>query len=590
MDKECNIQITNIHEYNKQPTLLVGLGGFGSRVVDNIYSRVKDKNTVSVFAIDTDIYGLHTLQNIPKQHIISMTQNYPLIEYLHYLSDAREWFQDKRLLFYKTLSEGTGQVRVISRVAYEIFLSEQRFTALLDEAYKVAKECVDNCCQMRVSIVTSLAGGTGSGIFIQVALLIREHINKHFPLLNVEIHGEFILPSNFLFLFANPNVERRHIEANTYAALKELNAINEHFFSDSVFVELKYGYEQNDDKKSYIKSLPYDYCFLYDRVNYGKCFEGRYIEDAIIERLFSESANDLNDKFVENLRLNIRKGAGNLYGTISTEKISLNSTILASEIFRSIINRTFTYKGRRIFEVCSPKKLNIDTEQFPRDTILVERIDSLASEITITELCFGIEISEIEKLKLGSGQYYKAYHDLIERIPTVITPHLNKNWHTELADIGESIDNVVAMNKIPKSLHKISKDAFVFISYSSREIEIANQLKYILETNGVPCWMAPQSIPAGSDYGKEIPKAIEKCKAFLLLLSDASQNSNWVPKEVGRAIGKGKIVVPFQIDNAAISDAFDFYLTNSQRISAYNRMSDAYQEVVKCLQDILGEL
>jgi DNA ligase (NAD+) len=75
--------------------------------------------------------------------------------------------------------------------------------------------------------------------------------------------------------------------------------------------------------------------------------------------------------------------------------------------------------------------------------------------------------------------------------------------------------------------------------------------------------MAPQSIPAGSDYGHEIPKAIEKCKAFLLLLSDASQNSNWVPKEVGLAIGKGKIVVPFQIDNATISEAFNFYLTNS---------------------------
>lgn len=100
--------------------------------------------------------------------------------------------------------------------------------------------------------------------------------------------------------------------------------------------------------------------------------------------------------------------------------------------------------------------------------------------------------------------------------------------------------------------------------------------------------MAPQSIPAGSDYGNEIPKAIEKCKAFLLLLSDASQNSNWVPKEVGLAIGKGKIVVPFQIDNATISEAFNFYLTNSQRISAYNRMTEAYQELLNRLKDILS--
>ena len=56
---------------------------------------------------------------------------------------------------------------------------------------------------------------------------------------------------------------------------------------------------------------------------------------------------------------------------------------------------------------------------------------------------------------------------------------------------------------------------------------------------------------------------------------------------MGLAIGKGKIVVPFQIDNAIISEAFNFYLTNSQRISAYNRMTEAYQELLNQLKDIL---
>lgn len=160
--------------------------------------------------------------------------------------------------------------------------------------------------------------------------------------------------------------------------------------------------------------------------------------------------------------------------------------------------------------------------------------------------------------------------------------------HIESHDIGSVVDEKVTVDTQSVSLHKIPDDSFVFISYSSREIEMANQVKHVLETNGVSCWMAPQSIPAGNDYGMEIPKAIEKCKAFLLLLSDASQKSNWVPKEVGLAIGKGKIVVPFQIDNATISDAFNFYLTNSQRISAYNRMAEAYQELLDRLKDILS--
>lgn len=147
------------------------------------------------------------------------------------------------------------------------------------------------------------------------------------------------------------------------------------------------------------------------------------------------------------------------------------------------------------------------------------------------------------------------------------------------------------LDKLPEEIRNrknISEDSFVFISYSTKEYEIAEQTKRILEANGIPCWMAPQSIPAGSDYAAEIPRAIANCKALLLILSEASQESNWVPKEVGSAIGKGKTIVPFHIDNSIINDSFNFYLLNSQRISAYNRMTDAYQELIKRLVNILS--
>ena len=59
----------------------------------------------------------------------------------------------------------------------------------------------------------------------------------------------------------------------------------------------------------------------------------------------------------------------------------------------------------------------------------------------------------------------------------------------------------------------------VFISYSSIEYNKVMEISNVLEKNGINCWMAPQSIPAGSDYGAEIPKAINTCDAFLLVLS-----------------------------------------------------------------------
>lgn len=47
----------------------------------------------------------------------------------------------------------------------------------------------------------------------------------------------------------------------------------------------------------------------------------------------------------------------------------------------------------------------------------------------------------------------------------------------------------------------------VFISYSSKEKEIADLVRETLENNGISCWMAPESIPASSGYAAEITEA-----------------------------------------------------------------------------------
>ncbi len=120
----------------------------------------------------------------------------------------------------------------------------------------------------------------------------------------------------------------------------------------------------------------------------------------------------------------------------------------------------------------------------------------------------------------------------------------------------------------------------IFISYSSKEYEEAYKLKTVIENNGVSCWMAPQSIPAGSDYSSEIPSAIQNCEAFVLVLSTAAQNSVWVPKELDIALSCNKTVIPFHIDAADLIDSFNFRLSNVQRIEAFNRISDAYQQLI----------
>ncbi len=128
----------------------------------------------------------------------------------------------------------------------------------------------------------------------------------------------------------------------------------------------------------------------------------------------------------------------------------------------------------------------------------------------------------------------------------------------------------------------------VFISYKTEEFDEANWVKTTLETNGISCWMAPMCIPGGSSYAVEIPQAIRECKVFVLILSEKSQLSKWVPRELDQAINEGKTVLPFMLENCPLRDDFNFYLTNVQRYAAYESKIKAIEKMLKEIKALLG--
>ena len=119
----------------------------------------------------------------------------------------------------------------------------------------------------------------------------------------------------------------------------------------------------------------------------------------------------------------------------------------------------------------------------------------------------------------------------------------------------------------------------VFISYKTEDEAQARWVRDTLETNGISCWMAPGSIPGGSSYAAEIPAAIRGCRAFVLVLSQQTQASRWVPRELDQAINCGKVVLPFMLEDCALRDDFNFYLTNVQRYNAYENKAAAMEKL-----------
>ncbi|MBQ7087532.1 MAG: toll/interleukin-1 receptor domain-containing protein [Clostridia bacterium] len=120
----------------------------------------------------------------------------------------------------------------------------------------------------------------------------------------------------------------------------------------------------------------------------------------------------------------------------------------------------------------------------------------------------------------------------------------------------------------------------IFISYRSTESAHAYYIKDFLETNGFSVWMAPESIPVGSDYATEIPTAIRNCSAVVLILSRKAQRSKWVRKEINTAFDMGKTVMPFMVEKCKLTEEFNFYLSNVQRYEAYANKSEVLRNML----------
>ena len=126
---------------------------------------------------------------------------------------------------------------------------------------------------------------------------------------------------------------------------------------------------------------------------------------------------------------------------------------------------------------------------------------------------------------------------------------------------------------------------YVFISYSSKNQEAADSIHRILEKNGIQSWMAPGDIPVGEDYPEVIDGAIENCACLLLLLTNNAQKSNWVPKEVERAISYGKRVFPLKLEDVELNKTFKLLISSNHGISL-SSLDETAPEMKRVLRDL----
>ena len=133
------------------------------------------------------------------------------------------------------------------------------------------------------------------------------------------------------------------------------------------------------------------------------------------------------------------------------------------------------------------------------------------------------------------------------------------------------------------------RERYVFVSHNSKDRVIVDRLLDFLKQNHISYWIAPEHIEAGSNYAREIPKAIRECGLFLLLISEKSQHSIWVEKELDSAICNKKIVLPVIIDNHPMEEMFQFYLNNVQAIDASKGINPVLDIILRRIVESLEQ-
>ncbi len=290
-----------------RPTILIGLGGTGGDVILRVRKRFYEKyGTLSEFPIvaylwlDTDKSEKHILGKEVREFVrmtdverlmLTIGDTTVITQNLKEPNNAhidKWWYPGLNAL--GQMNEGAGQIRAYSRLAF--FHHYKAIRAAVTEANTRVRDPhamekmmhspilkdqgilaqVEFNQPTNVYLVTSIAGGTGSGLLLDAAFMIKDLFQEG----NVTLSSFLVFPDHF------GTITNEKMKANAYALLKELNYY-------------KYGSHTFDAEWSLgvtarVPIPPFDYCYVFDNQNAaGQATGGQPGSQELIFELLADS-------------------------------------------------------------------------------------------------------------------------------------------------------------------------------------------------------------------------------------------------------------------------------------------------------------
>jgi hypothetical protein len=364
-----------------RPTVVIGLGGTGYEVVLKLKKRFIDvygsvPEIIRFLSIDTT-ENIQEREKSPDGTKVFLEPNelYPIsvanpAGLLGGRNDHIDEWWPKEIPAYGIIN-GAGQIRARGRLA--LFAKVGDISSLISQAINAVRGIrtnrqafsdnfqVSNRDGVEIFIIGSLAGGTGSGTFLDVAFLARQYLNSF-----SNITGVFVLPKVFA------NLPQTHmVKSNAYGALKEI----EHFWglTPSNSIEIDYGV-----CKVKAERPPFDAVFLIDGINKKGTVVSRPddLQNLVADGLYIQIGSQIGldaANIADNIRAYLAIGE-----QVRGRKINYCSfgfatlTLPVQQYDRMKLEDAQNLLKHELMAASSTVDLNSDVERFLQDCSLVE--------------------------------------------------------------------------------------------------------------------------------------------------------------------------------------------------------------------------
>ncbi len=209
--------------------LLIGIGQSGCSVVERFSDKFNRNDTpVTVLAIDTDSRSMSALSSGEVFPMVDYKSLASVIDDIGY-ENAKKWFpcdwDADCTHFAKALdmSCGANLWRMKALLSFASFLKKEKEVKRLHNTLNLLIESYGDEDSVDLYVVASLAGGTGSALFMPFTMYVKEYILDHAGRVSSST-AMLVMPDIYSNIFSAE--QRVKSYANMYAALKELNSLN----------------------------------------------------------------------------------------------------------------------------------------------------------------------------------------------------------------------------------------------------------------------------------------------------------------------------------------------------------------------------